>query len=67
MGNSLARKLSRLKSGLLHVGTDLGLDTNVAKVVNERARLLATIRFTHNREGYSYLVRRLPQVPAGVP
>jgi len=59
MGNSLAKKLSRLKPGLLYVGTDLGLDGNVAKVVNERAQLLSTITFTHNRKGYNYLVRCL--------
>jgi transposase len=59
MAHSVYRKLSALKPGVLYVGVDLGLDENVAKVVNERARVLTTIRFEHNHRGYAHLAERM--------
>ena len=40
MAHSVSRKAARLKPGLLYVGVDLALDSNQAKVVDERAKLL---------------------------
>ena len=59
MADSVHRKLARLKPGSLFVGTDLGLDTNVAKVTDVNAAVLAVIRFSHTRGGYDYLAERL--------
>jgi len=59
MAYSVYQKLSALKPGLLYVGVDLGLDNNVAKVVNERARVLTTARFRHTRRGYAHLAERM--------
>lgn len=59
MGHSVARKLSRFKPGSLYMGVDLGLDVSVAKVVDERAWLVGTIRFAHTREGYDYMAQRM--------
>jgi len=59
MAHSIARKLSRFKPGVLYMGVDLGLELNVAKVVDERGKVLGTIRFAHTHEGYSYLAERI--------
>ena len=59
MSNSVARKLARFKPGYLYVGMDLGLDNNIAKVMDERARVIGTVRFTHNQAGYAHLADRL--------
>lgn len=59
MTRSVARKLARFKPGLLYMGMDLGLDICVAKVVDDRARLVGTTRFAHTREGYDYLAKRM--------
>ncbi len=59
MAHSVSKKLARIKPGSLFVGTDLGLDANVAKVTDVKAAVLGEIRFAHTRSGYDYLVARL--------
>lgn len=57
MATSLSKKLARFKPGLLYAGVDLALDSNVIKVKDERAKLLASLEFPHTRAGYDYFHR----------
>ena len=41
MSRTLPRKLAQVKPGTLFVGVDLGLDRNVAVIINEGGRRLA--------------------------
>lgn len=59
MKPSLSEKLARFKPGLLYVGVDLGLDSNAAKVKDERAQLLGSFDFPHSRDGYDFFHRRV--------
>jgi transposase len=59
MSRTLARKLAQVKPGTLFVGVDLGLDRNVAVVINEGAQQLARFWFPHERDGYAYFRGRL--------
>ncbi len=59
MKPSLSEKLRRFKPGLLYVGVDLGLDSNVVKVKDERAKLLGSFEFPHSRDGYDFFYRRV--------
>ena len=59
MSRTLPRKLAQVKPGTLFVGVDLGLDRNVAVVINGGGRRLARFAFPHDRDGYDYLRRRL--------
>ncbi len=55
----ISRKLAQDKKGTLHVGVDLGLENNVAIVINERAERLDRFRFPNDRDGYDYFHRRI--------
>ena len=59
MSRTLAKKLAQVKPGTLFVGVDLGLDRNVAVIINEGGRRLAKFAFPHDRDGYAYFRRRL--------
>jgi transposase len=59
MSRTLPRKLAQVKPGTLFVGVDLGLDRNVAVVINGGAQRLARFSFPHDRDGYAYFRRRL--------
>jgi len=62
MSRTLAKKLAQVKSGTLFVGVDLGLDRNVAVIINEAGQRLATFGFPHSQEGYAYFRRRLEKL-----
>ena len=62
MSRTLPRKLAQVKPGTLFVGVDLGLDRNVAVIINEGGRRLAKFAFPHDRDGYAYFRRRLMKV-----
>ena len=59
MSRTLAKKLAQVKPGTLFAGVDLGLDCNVAVIINEVGQRLAKLAFPHNRDGYAYFRRRL--------
>lgn len=59
MSRTLAKKLAQVKPGTLFVGVDLGLDRNVAVVINGGGQRLTKFAFPHNQDGYAYLRRRL--------
>ena len=59
MSRTLAKKLVQVKPGTLFVGVDLGLDRNVAVIINGVGQRLANFSFPHNRDGYAYFRRRL--------
>lgn len=62
MSRRLARNLARVKPGTVFVGVDLAVDRNVAVVIDERARRLARFRFSNDRNGYLYFLRRIESV-----
>jgi transposase len=63
MSNStLSKKLAKVKPGTLFVGVDLGLDRNVAVVLNGRAERLDRFSFPHERDGYDYFYGRLERM-----
>ena len=47
MSRTLPRKLAQVKPGTLFVGVDLGLDRNVAVIINGGAQRLARFSFPH--------------------
>jgi transposase len=55
----VAKRLASVKPGTLFVGVDLGLDHNVAAVLDERAEQLDRFGFPNDRGGYDYFYRRL--------
>jgi len=59
---NISRKLAQVKSGTLHVGIDLGLENNVAIVINEHAKRLDRFRFPNDRDGYDYFHRRIEKL-----
>jgi transposase len=59
MSRTLAKKLAQVKPGTLFVGVDLGLDRNVAVLINEGGQRLAKFGFPHTRDGYAYFGRRV--------
>jgi transposase len=59
MSRTLAKRLAQVKPGTLFVGVDLGLDRNVAVVINAGGQRLAKFGFPHNQDGYAYFRRRL--------
>jgi transposase len=62
MSRTLARKLAQVKPGTLFVGVDLGLDRNVAVIINEGGQRLSKFGFPHNQDGYAYFRRRLKKL-----
>ncbi len=40
---NISRKLAQVKKGTLHVGVDLGLENNVAIVINEHAERIGAL------------------------
>ena len=62
MSRTLAKKLAQVKPGTLFVGVDLGLDRNVAVIINEGGRRLTKFGFPHNQDGYAYFRRRLKKL-----
>lgn len=62
MSRTLARKLAQVKPGTLFVGVDLGLDRNVAVVINEGGQRLAKFSFPHDQDGYAYFRCRLKKL-----
>jgi transposase len=59
MSSTLPKRLAQVKPGTLLVGVDLGLDRNVAVVINGSAQRLAKFSFPHDRHGYTYFHRRM--------
>jgi transposase len=55
----VTKRLASVKPGTLFVGVDLGLDHNVAAVLDERAEQVARFGFPNDRSGYDYLYRRV--------
>jgi transposase len=64
MSRTLAKKLAQVKPGTLFVGVDLGLDRNVAVIINEGGQRLAKFAFPHTQDGYAYFRRRLRKLQA---
>jgi len=62
MSRTLAKKLAQVKPGTLFVGVDLGLDRNVAVIINEGGQRLGKFAFPHTQDGYAYFRRRLRQL-----
>jgi transposase len=62
MSHTLARKLAQVKPGTLFVGVDLGLDRNVAVVMNQGGQRLAKFSFPHDQDGYAYFRKRLKKL-----
>ena len=62
MSRTLAKKLAQVKPGTLFVGVDLGLDRNVAVIINQGGQRLAKYGFPHNQDGYAYFRRRLREL-----
>lgn len=56
---TVSRRLALVKPGTLFVGVDLGLDHDVAVVLDERAQQLSRFGFPNDRGGYDYFYRRL--------
>ena len=59
MARIVARGHLQLKPDTVYVGVDAGLEKNAATVVTERGRQLDRFQFSTDREGYTYLRRRL--------
>ena len=62
MSHTLAKKLAQVKPGTLFVGVDLGLDRNVAVIINGSAQRLGKFWFPHDQSGYAYFHRRLEKL-----
>jgi transposase len=62
MNGTLTKKMADVKPGTLFVGVDMGLDANVAVVLNAQAQRLARFRFPNDADGYAYFRRRLKQL-----
>jgi transposase len=62
MSRTLAKKLAQVKPGTLFVGVDLGLDRNVAVIINGGAKRLAKFSFPHDQDGYAYFRQRLKKL-----
>jgi transposase len=62
MSRTLARKLAQVKPGTLFVGVDLGLDRNVAVIIDDGGRRLAKFSFPHNQSGYAYFRGRVTKL-----
>jgi len=62
MSRTLAKKLAQVKPGTLLVGVDLGMDRNVAVIINEGGQRLAKFAFPHHQDGYAYFRRRLREL-----
>jgi transposase len=56
---NISKNLALVKPGTLHAGIDLGLEENVAVVINEQARQLERFRFGNTIQGYEYLIERI--------
>ena len=55
---TLTQKLASIEPDTLLVGIDLAANNNVAVVMNQQAKRLARIRFSHTRTGYQQLRHR---------
>jgi len=63
MSNSnISRRLAQVKSGTLHAGVDLALDSNVIIVLDENARQCDRFHFPQDIDGYQYMLERLRKV-----
>jgi len=63
MSNSnISRRLAQVKSGTLHAGVDLALESNVIIVLDEKARQCDRFRFPQDIDGYKYMHERLKKV-----
>jgi transposase len=56
---TLTRKLAIIEPNMLLVGIDLAADKNVAIVINQQAKRLGRITFSHTQLGYQHLRQRL--------
>ena len=56
---NISRKLAQVKKGTLHVGVDLGLENNVAIVINKYAQRLGRFRFPNDHEAMNTSIDRL--------
>jgi transposase len=59
---TLTRKLAIIERNMLLVGIDLAADKNVAIVINQQARRLGRITFSHTRSGYRHLRQRMTEL-----
>ena len=62
MSRTLAKKLAQVKPGTLFVGVDLGLDRNVAVMIDEAGQRFAKFSFPHTQDGYAYFRRQLEKL-----
>lgn len=59
MSRTLTQRISDIEPDLLLVGIDLGLDENVAVVIDRGARRVDQFTFPHSRGAYDYFYSRL--------
>src|SRR5512136_480135 len=57
--SNIARQNVQDQPGRLHVGVDLGLEKNVAVVINEKGQRLDRFSFSQDRGGYDYFLEHL--------
>lgn len=62
MSRTLTRKLAIIEPGMLLVGLDLALKRNVAIVIDQQARQVERIQFSHTRAGYDKWHERMAAV-----
>ena len=60
----ISRNLAQVKTGTLHIGVDLGLENNVAIVIDQQAKRIDRFRFPHDQDGYEYFQRRIDKLKA---
>lgn len=58
----ISRNLAQVKTGTLHIGVDLGLENNVAIVIDQQAKKIDRFRFPHDQDGYEYFQRRIDKL-----
>ena len=58
----ISRNLAQVKTGTLHIGVDLGLENNVAIVIDEQAKRIDRFRFPHDQDGYDYFQSRIDKL-----
>ncbi len=57
--SNISRPLAQDQERSLHVGVDLGLETNVVSVIDAQAKAVDRFRFSHDRSGYDYFLQRV--------
>jgi transposase len=62
MSRTLTKKMAQVKAGSLHVGVDLGLDSNYVVILTDWAQKVGGFRFSNDRQGYDLFFSRLQQL-----